>query len=395
MNRVLPLAVLLFLLLATVAFGETPNPGKPVGSTMEGNPLKGVREGDYLSGISRLTAPGYRPPDYAFEKLAVWIEKDRQAGGKLALKLDNAAETDEALSIYAWGLGVARYEAAIDPLITLHGRTHSDAVRWNCASALSSIGGEKAGGFLLSTLEKEADSEKRFETLNLLGEMRHVPALPLMTELLKKDPKRFHWQSIAAIGKMGDAAVPFLLSKLADPDRNVRMNATLVAGNWMVAPESLDRLLSRFREETDEEVREVILSSLLMLHRDIPSGKAFFEMVAAEEKDPKIAEECRNVATTYAAVAAELDAFSAKKGGAPGDFEIARQKLYRSAGQVGDYGALARTSRLSDEPKLKRLRERILKRNSEEALGDYRDVTRIIVFNRWSEVAAKAQTPRP
>lgn len=394
MNRVLPLAALLLSVFATVALGENPKSDRPVGSTMEANPLKGVPDGDYISGMSRLTAPGYSAPDYAFEKLATWIEKDRQAGGKFASKLDNAVETDEALMIYAWGAGVARDEVAVDPLIALHGRTRSDMVRWNCKSALSGIGGEKAGRFLLSTLDGEADSNRRFETLNLLGEMQYVPALPSMVDLLKKEPKQFYMQSMLAIGKMGDVAIPFLLSKLADPDRNVRLNAALVAGNWMVAPESLDPLRLRFREEVDEEIREVLLSSFGMLHRDIPSGKAFFETAASEAKDPNVAEAYRKAAAISTAVEGELDAFRVGKGGAPGDFEIARQKLYRSAGQVGDYAALARTSRLSDEPKLKRLRERILKRNSKEALGDYRDVTRIIVFNRWSETA-KPQAPRP
>jgi hypothetical protein len=70
------------------------------------------------------------------------------------------------------------------------------------------------------------------------------------------------------------------------------------------------------------------------------------------------------------------------------EFERAYKALYRSCGLDTDfktlptYEALKIYSCPEDEPRLKKLRERILCRNSDECFYDYQRVNNIIMFNR-------------
>lgn len=57
--------------------------------------------------------------------------------------------------------------------------------------------------------------------------------------------------------------------------------------------------------------------------------------------------------------------------------------LFKSAGRRGDKNALWLASTAADEPKLKRLRERILQRDSDEAFDDYQQINATILRNRW------------
>jgi hypothetical protein len=86
-----------------------------------------------------------------------------------------------------------------------------------------------------------------------------------------------------------------------------------------------------------------------------------------------------------------IDSFINEKRISAQDFQIEYDKLYESYGKEGDMQALERASTIEDEEKLKKLRERILQRDSDEALNDYALVNRIIMLNRCAQVITGQQ----
>jgi len=76
--------------------------------------------------------------------------------------------------------------------------------------------------------------------------------------------------------------------------------------------------------------------------------------------------------------------FVGKKKVSKSEFDREYSRLYKSAGHEGDYDVLATSSSLEDEPRLKKLRECILLRDSDESFYDYKKVNNIIVFNRFA-----------
>lgn len=300
---------------------------------------------------------------------------------ELIVLINDPSRTDQQLMMYAWALGLTRNQDAAKELITLYDRNDSEMVRANCLRALAAIGNETAGEFLLSTLNGTSDGTMRFTILNMLGQMQYEDALPSAMELLEADPAQFYWQSIFVFGKMGDKAVPFLLTKLGDRDRNVRANAINVLGQWLIPPEAAGPIEEQFWLEDDKVLRGFQLSSLERTIPDLDEMKATFERIAAKEQDPDL--------RTFANEAIEMIEQSQFTAGAENkrisaeSFQQQYDELFNSAGKKGDYEILANSSSVNDEAKLKALRERILQRDSDEAFYDYQNINRMILLNRW------------
>jgi hypothetical protein len=293
-------------------------------------------------------------------------------------------EMDEKkLSVYVWALGLTRNAIAVDDIISLSKTNKSEIIRISCFKALATIGGQKSGEFLVASLDDTKDEMARFGLLNLLGQMQYAPALPKTIEMLKKDPKSFSWQNMLIFGKMGDKSVPFLLGKIGDPDLNVRGNSIYLLGKWLVAPESARPLQDQFWKESDLDIRGLILGSLEWISTDLKMIKDFSESVVLRAKEKELVDFATQTLKNLNGMEAAINSFEKSKKSEEGMFREQYEELYASAGKSGDYQALSVTSKPEDEAKLKKLRERILQRDSDEAFGDYKKVNEIIIFNRF------------
>jgi len=338
---------------------------------------------DVLSKIEQMASLGGKTDRALGESIVEGIEKSpANVSEALVLKLDGKDLTEHQIVVYVWALGHTKDQTAETAIIRLYKQNKSDLVRRNCLHALASIGGEQAGKFLLSGFDAEVDRDKRFEILNLLGQIQFETALPKTEEVLQLDPKEFYWNSIFVFGKMGDKAVPFLLERINHKDRNVRVNVISVLGRWLVPPESAVPLQNHFWEEKDGELRQMILGSLERTIDNPVQIKTFFEGIVAKEKDKKLVGFARETLGNLAQIKSTVVSFAEKKQHSPEAFQGEYAQLFKTAGKKGNYEVIATSSAVDDEPKLKTLRVRILQRDSDEAFYDYERVTYVIVLNR-------------
>jgi len=338
---------------------------------------------DVLSKIERMASTGEKADRTLGESIADGIEKSPKDVSKaLVQMLSDKNLTKQQLAVYVWALGLAKDQEAIAPIDAVHKRGKSDLVKANCLRALATIGGPQAEKLLMSALNATTDKDRRFDIMNLLGQMQSEAALPAAEEILKVDIKEFYWQPIFVFGKMGDKATPFLLKKINDKGRNTRANSISVLGQWLIPPEAAKPLQSQFWAETEAELRIMILGSLERTMPDLTAIKAFFQQVADKDKDKSVVKFARETLDHMNEMKASMAAFARKKQPSAAVFQREYEQLFKSAGKKGDYETLGIASTADDEPQLKSLRERILQRDSDEAFYDYQKVNEIIVRNR-------------
>ena len=196
----------------------------------------------------------------------------------------------------------------------------------------------------------------------------------------------YNWQSIFVFGKMGDTAVPFLLKRIGDKDRNIRANSINVLGLWLISPEAAKPLQDQFWAEKDAELRGMLLSSLERTIADAAQLQAVFGKIVAEEKDTKLVQYARETLGGMKQMTDHLSSFAQKKIPSAASFGIEYAAIFKSAGNKGNYEMLGVYSTAQDEPRLKALRERILQRNSDEAFYDYHKINEIIMLNRMIKI---------
>lgn len=338
---------------------------------------------DVMRQIEQMVSSGERAPNSLGESIRDGIEQNPQEVSKaLVQRLDDQNLTESQQVVYVWALGLARDPSAVGPIKSMHGKSKSAKVKGSCLRALAMIGGPEAETFLLSTLDATTGMYERFEILNLLGQMQSQAALPKTEEILKLGDK-LHWQNIFVFGKMGDKAVPFLLGKIGDKDRNIRANSIDLLGQWLIPPEAAKPLQDQFWVEKDVELRLALLNSLERVMPDPAQMKAFFQQVLSkggEQEVTKFAQE--TVDSINEKSLKSISDMARKKQPSPASFQKEYTQLFKSAGKKGSYDTLGAASTIGDEPRLKALRERILQRDSDEAFGDYQKVNGIIAMNR-------------
>jgi hypothetical protein len=338
---------------------------------------------DVLSTIEQAASAEGEAPSSVYEAAAEGIEKSPAKVSKSLLpKLRDKGLTERQLATYAWAIGLTKDPKAVDGIMDLHRRSEPSLVKVNCLRALATIKGKEAERYLLSVLDTTTDKEMRFNILNLLGQMQCETALPKMEEVLRQDPREFYWQSIFVFGKMGDKAVPFLLERVNNKDRNVRTNAINVLGTWLIAPEAVKPLQDQFWKETDNDLRGVILEGLLTITADPVQARSICQEVVTKEKNEKLVKTARKVIEGMDRMKVAVASAAKAKQISKDAFEREYVGLFKSAGHKGDYKVLSAASTMEDEPRLKALRERILQRDSDEAFYDYQKINEIVVLNR-------------
>jgi hypothetical protein len=346
-------------------------------------PVSAGKEIPVISEIDKMASLGETADDSLGESIVDGIEKNPQkVSGTLVLKLKQKNLTEQQEMVYVWALGLTGVPEAVSVIKTLYNQSKSESVKFNCMQALANIGGKQSGEFLLSVLDKTTDKEKRFDILNFLAQMQYEAALPKTEEILKQDPKNFYWQTIFVFGKMGDAGIPFLLKHINTQDENVRANTVVALGQWLIPTEAARPLLDQYWVENDVDIRGIILSSLERTIPDMTEMKGVFEQVASREKNEKLKTYANETLSNLGSMKTDIKTFSSKKVISETSFESEFKQLFKSAGKKGSYETLGNASSVKDEARLKKLRERILQRNSDEAFYDYREVNQIIIRNR-------------
>ncbi len=321
--------------------------------------------------------------DLELEKAIIdQIENEPNGVAKQILEEINEPNIAERpLTVYVWAIGFTKDTIAIDKLIKIHGTTNSKIVKYNARHSLAKIGGTKAGDYLISKAKTAGDDDK-FEILNSLGLMQYEPAIPVMGELLKKDHKKYYWQSFFCFGRMGDKAVPYLLKKINDKDKNVRFHSIHLLGYVLTATEAAEPLAARYWEEKDNDVKMFILKATTKIIPDFVEMKKFLENVHAKEKDEALKQFAEQGLILIDNWKTKVKEFKERKEDNRAIFEAEYKALYKSSGWEGDMQKLASHSRLEDEPRLKKLREKILSLGSDECFYYYEQTNEIIMYNR-------------
>lgn len=333
--------------------------------------------------IDRMVSAGQETDRSLAESIVDGIEQNPGDVSRVFVqRLNDKNLTEQQLAVYVWALGLSKDQAVVSQIESLYGQSKSDLVRGNCLRAIAALGGRKAETFLLSILDETTENERRFDIMNLLGQIQSETALPKTEEALRLDIKEFYWQPIFIFGKMGDKATSFLLKKINDKDRNTRANSINVLGQWLIPPESAKPLQDQFWAEKDMELRIMILGSLERTMPDLAEMKAFFGQVADKCKERDVVQFARETLDNMGQMKSSVEAFARKQQPSSASFQREYAQLFKSAGRKGNYETLGTASTADDEPRLKALRERILQRDSDEAFYDYQKVNTIIMNNR-------------
>jgi len=313
-----------------------------------------------------------------------------QAAKVLIEKLNTPGVSNESASVYVWAIGFTKDANTVDELIKISdAAAKSRLLKGNACQSLARIGGNKAGEYLLSEAKKAPDNKGsedesatigKFDYLNLLAEMQYAQALPEMEGLLKLE-QQYYWQSFFCFGKMGDKSVPYLLGKIDDPNKTVRFNCIAILQK-LVPDKAAETLSRQYWKEKDPLVRNVILSTMETIVPDLKEMGSFFKEVAAKEQDEKLRQFAEEAVRNIVEIKKTVSDFKGKKSDNRTLFETEYKALYKSAGSEGNFENLGMYSRAEDEPRLKKLRERVLFRNSDECFYDYEKVNKIIILNR-------------
>ena len=340
-----------------------------------------------LTDIEEYIKAGKDAPPQQGQLIIDQLTMDSNGVADALLERARAADVnDEALSVYIWAIGLTKDTDAVDGLIKIANTNKSPLVKANLFRALAQIGSQKAGNYLLAQAKIAQDDSNsidvgKFGILNHLAEMQYAPALPEMQSILKKNYKQYYRQQIFCFGKMGDKAIPFLLDKITDSNSNTKFAAIVLVGQVLLAEEAVKPLAERYWKEKDPITKKLILSSLERITSDLTEMERFFNEVAKKEQDndaKQFAEE------TIARLGTYKERISRLKAAKKDDRQLYQKEydtFYISYGR-GNIETLGIYSSIKDEPQLKKLRERILLRNSDECLFDYERVNNIIMFNR-------------
>jgi hypothetical protein len=347
-------------------------------SNAHGNQLDSV-----IKDIEDIISQGESASFAKFETVRIKIEENpERILPQLLLKANNPQIAESNLAVYLWAIGLTKSPKAIDDIIKLSSGKKSESVIGNAYKALATIGGDAAGKYLFRQLNQTSDQMMRYNLLDLLAQIQYRQALPKTIDILKQDPNQFYWQTIFVFGKYGDIAVPFLLEKIVDKDQNIRTNAIMALGQWLIPTESLKPLKNQFWQESSPQVRGLILSSLEKINPNLSDIHSFSQEVIKKETDENVKRFAQETIDNSEKIKNHVEDFKTKKKEDSVVFNAEYNKIINSFGKKGDYDKLSVASSKGDEVKLKKLRETILQRNSDECFYDYQKVNHIIILNR-------------
>lgn len=297
-----------------------------------------------LADIEKYRDSGEHPSRELGESIIERLEKN-PAGITIALlgKLKAAGGDEKSLAIYIWAIGWTRDTNAADELIKTAKTNNSPLVTGNIYQSLAKIGGKKAGEYLLAKAKEAAGTDNsaaaliapvKFDILNCLAEMQYEPALEEMGCLLK------------------------------------------------IAREASKPLSEQYWKEQDSMSKQAILSSLEKITCDLNEMESFFKQVVAKEQDKDVKKFAEETVGNISKYRAKINEEKAKKKDNSELYQKEYDRIFKDYGHISSIDTLAMYSSSKDEPGLKKLRERVLLRNSDECFYDYDKINSVIAFNR-------------
>lgn len=275
----------------------------------------------------------------------------------------------------------------VDTILAIANGTSSEYIRFNCMWALSQLGTERAGKFILSDLSSTTDPDTRYAYLTFLAGMHYADALAETEEVLLLDLENSYWMQVLLFGRFGEVAVPFLLEHLDHNNAQVRQSAAYLLGKWLMPTEAASHFKSRFWQETDRYVKSLIIGTIVDLEANFDSVDAFYKEIVRREPEWDTTMLMISEREYLKDLKKELRDFRKNKRVSTEAFNHEYDLLVKSSGLEGSYEILETASSLADEPDLLKLRTEIFSRRSDEAMTDYNTVTRVIILNRM--LAAK------
>ena len=113
--------------------------------------------------------------------------------------------------------------------------------------------------------------------------------------------------------------------------------------------------------------------------------RVFSEDILKTEKDADVTQFAFETINNFEEMKNHIKDFKAGKKDDRAGFASAYKQIYDSMGKTGDYQLLAAASTRADEEKLKKLKQAILQRNTDECFYDYQKINDVIMLNRLSE----------
>lgn len=317
--------------------------------------------------------------------LAIYNEVESNPEGAVEIIvpfLDQPGLDEIKLAFLISLLGATQKSEAVPPLCSLATVYDSKQILGACFGSLATINDKAATDCLYQLLDKINNQDSRFGLFNALAEIKYEPALEKSDEIISADAETEYWKPIFFYGKMGEVAVPYLITKIKSEDLNTRFNAINLLGQWLLDFRAFSPLEEQFWVEKDASIQNLILSSIEMISPQPDSVIAFMQKVNKEHKN----EASRQFAEEAIKLFSEFDKMKtqimADKNGTAEEFQAVYDSLWYSFGLEGDYDRLFASSNNASEEVLTMLKERILRRNSDEALGDYKKINQIISMNR-------------
>ena len=330
--------------------------------------------------------------DKAMDAVRQKVQKDPgEACATLLPVLKQAKPDDTACAMYIWALGLTKDPRIAEDVMKVATATKKEQVQASAYTALAGLSGQTVRAFLVGELDKNQGETARLTLLNSLAEMKYPEVLPKTEKLLASDAEDSMWKQQFVFGKLGDAAVPFLITKVEDSNPTVRQSAMGILGMWLMAPEAAKAIQGRYSKEQDPHTRQIIVMALARVQLDTDALLQFYKEIAATEKDGEVSKCIEEAISAHGSLSEMLAPYKAAKKVDPAAFEKEFSTLDASNGFDGDIEELGRYSSAADEPKLKALREHFLRWNSDEALYRYGQVNAIIGYDRL--LARKAQSP--
>jgi len=309
----------------------------------------------------------------------------KEVGAPLLKSLKKAKGNPKKQANIIWALGFSENKNAVDEIIQIVSNTQNKKLRQSGLGALGMLGSESAGKYLFKALEETKGKDERMALFMLLARMQYPPVAEIATELLKLDPSSNSWQPIMVYGQLGDVGIPILLKKVNSEDKNERINAIYILSNWLMSLEAAPALKERYSKETDPKIKMLILQQIANVSSDVASVIRFHQSILKSESDAQLKALSADILSHKSSILDAVAAFKKNKVDDAKKFQKYYQLAYDSYGLDAEWKILSSCSKPSDNEKLKKLRERIFQRGSDESFYDCKALNHIILLNRVME----------
>lgn len=199
---------------------------------------------------------------------------------------------------------------------------------------------------------------------------------------LDVDPYTMYWQPVLHFCSKEKVDVKKLCESVHSDKFNVKYNSILILGVWLLEESSIDDIFREYSNDADIEIKIAVVSSIEVSVSNIDKRdqmlKKMLESETNEEVIKYINESLENSLAIRKNIAEWKKTDVDKKA-----FEKSYKKLWDSYGSKGDYDVLFDNVTYENEKQLLKLRTRVMKRQSDEAMYDYSEINQAILKERW------------